>query len=361
MSNKESIMPHRQLFCVLIAAASILGLASAGQAEEWIITKNPYADVDWEAFGEHKANLHTHTTESDGRHTPAEVIDDYYEAGYEILAITDHNHVTWSWPDYGRDPEELLMVAVVGNELSRHHHANTLFTKYPEPIRRRSTGDLATSLRENEELGALMFLCHPGRYWRPQDGQVPAHVRDEYAELFAEYPKLLGFEIHNQNDRYPQDRLLWDALLVESMPRRSVLAFANDDTHSSGHVGLNANVFVVRELSLEHVRLALKRGQFYATTITTHPRDERDMTLAPRIAGIDYDREAGTLTIDARAGDEPLEDEAYTWISAGGEQVHTGPTLDLNAVEGLDAYVRAEIRSPGGTTYTQAFGIRQRQ
>ena len=353
-------MPHRHLIPALVAGLALLALATASHAEGWFITKNPYADVDWETFGQHKSNLHTHTTNSDGRHSPAEVIDDYYDADYEVLAITDHNHVTWSWPDYGRDPDELMMIAVVGNELSRHHHANTLFTKYPEPIRRRSTGNLETSLRENEELGALMFLCHPGRYWRPQDGEVPDHVRDEYAELFAEYPSLLGFEIHNQNDRYPEDRLLWDALLAELMPRRAVLAFANDDTHSPGHVALNANVLVLRELSQEHVRLALKRGQFYATTITTHPRDERDRAGTPRITRIAHDADAGTLTIDAEAGDEALPDDAYTWISAGGERVHTGPTLDLNATEGLEAYLRAEIRGPGGTAYTQAFGIRQR-
>lgn len=37
-----------------------------------------------------KINLHLHTTESDGRKTPEEAAAIYREAGYDILAITDH-------------------------------------------------------------------------------------------------------------------------------------------------------------------------------------------------------------------------------------------------------------------------------
>lgn len=39
----------------------------------------------------YKANLHCHTTVSDGRYTPEEVKKLYKEAGYSVLAITDHN------------------------------------------------------------------------------------------------------------------------------------------------------------------------------------------------------------------------------------------------------------------------------
>ena len=37
-----------------------------------------------------KANLHTHTTVSDGRLTPQEVKDAYKARGYQIIAFTDH-------------------------------------------------------------------------------------------------------------------------------------------------------------------------------------------------------------------------------------------------------------------------------
>ena len=39
----------------------------------------------------YKANLHCHTTVSDGSMTPEEVKAHYKAAGYSILALTDHH------------------------------------------------------------------------------------------------------------------------------------------------------------------------------------------------------------------------------------------------------------------------------
>ncbi|MCC6792855.1 MAG: hypothetical protein IT336_14285, partial [Thermomicrobiales bacterium] len=37
-----------------------------------------------------KGNLHTHSTRSDGKLTPAEVIAAYQARGYDFLALADH-------------------------------------------------------------------------------------------------------------------------------------------------------------------------------------------------------------------------------------------------------------------------------
>src|SRR5438128_9135021 len=39
----------------------------------------------------YKGNIHTHTTDSDGQQTPAQVIQWYIDHGYNFLALTDHN------------------------------------------------------------------------------------------------------------------------------------------------------------------------------------------------------------------------------------------------------------------------------
>ena len=39
---------------------------------------------------QYKANLHCHSTVSDGKLTPAELKDAYKNHGYSILCITDH-------------------------------------------------------------------------------------------------------------------------------------------------------------------------------------------------------------------------------------------------------------------------------
>jgi hypothetical protein len=41
-----------------------------------------------------KGNLHCHSTNSDGKHTPSEVVEKYKGRGYNFLAFTDHNIYT---------------------------------------------------------------------------------------------------------------------------------------------------------------------------------------------------------------------------------------------------------------------------
>lgn len=80
---------------------------------------NPYAGVNWATARHHRGNLHAHTNQSDGRFYPDAVIDLYRNAGYTVLALTDHdsrhglqnrvhniNHPGYSQRDRGRpDPE----------------------------------------------------------------------------------------------------------------------------------------------------------------------------------------------------------------------------------------------------------------
>ena len=38
----------------------------------------------------YKANLHTHTTVSDGLFLPSQIVDIYERGGYDCLCLTDH-------------------------------------------------------------------------------------------------------------------------------------------------------------------------------------------------------------------------------------------------------------------------------
>lgn len=128
---------------------------------------NPYADVDWTGGRQYKANLHTHSTESDGRLSPAQVIDEYRARGYKALALTDHNRNTWPWTAFDRDPAAVQMLPISGNELSRHHHALSLFSNYVTP-----GNDLEVSLNGVAEAGGLAVLCHPAMHWVPGHAQA---------------------------------------------------------------------------------------------------------------------------------------------------------------------------------------------
>lgn len=352
-----SMLTKGKMMLWLMLAFTVI-VASSAVAQEKVVVVNPYEDVSWEAE-HHKGNFHTHTTESDGSQNPDQVIDGYHEHGYGVLALTDHNHVTWPWSDYGRNPEQLDMIPVPGNELSRHNHNLSLFSTYPEPRREEAPDRLHASIQGVSEIGGLNVLAHPGRYWEPGDDRVPDDALAKYMGLFYGYDSLVGMEVHNQTDRYPWDRRLWDALLENLMPERPVWGFANDDSHGEHQIGLNASWFPLQELSRPNVRQAIEAGEFYFSTVTTHTR-HRDMELAPEITGVNYDRQGNTLTLSAEVAGEPLAEDRIQWISNRGAVVAEGSSIDLDETEGLSTYVRAELRSRGALTYTQPFGLEEK-
>ena len=94
-----------------------------------VIHENPYAEIDWNSVNHYKSNLHTHTTQSNDaidEFSTAHVVDLYHAAGYQILALTDHDYNPYPWqlfPQYmsgieARDPDTMGMLAVPGNERS---------------------------------------------------------------------------------------------------------------------------------------------------------------------------------------------------------------------------------------------------
>jgi histidinol phosphatase-like PHP family hydrolase/predicted MPP superfamily phosphohydrolase len=338
------------ILCLLVVMLGLSGAVASAQPVR--VSLDPYQHVDWVKHHRHHGNFHTHTTQSDGKQTPAKVIDGYHALGYRILALTDHNKFTWPWSSFGRDPKKLGMIAVRGNELSRHHHTLSLFSDLTTDTR-----DLETAIKQVAKSGGLSVLAHPGRYWKLKDGQVPDEVRDKYVKLFKDNKTLIGFEVINKSNRYPHDRALWDAVLTHMMPDRPVWGMANDDSHSASQIGLNTTVMLLPSHDDKAVREALERGRFYFTTVASHPKNQRDRKGVPVIHAIHHDAAAATITTKATCKDKALEDSAFKWITAGGKMVHQGPKLELAKIKGLSRYVRAEIRGSGGTVYTQPFGL----
>ncbi|NQU43618.1 hypothetical protein HQ520_10050 [bacterium] len=91
---------------IALLALWVTSAAAAPSREDLELCLNPYRDVKWDQTEHYKANLHTHTTESDGKLEPAKVIDLYSALGYRALAITDHNRSTWPWETYDRSPDD---------------------------------------------------------------------------------------------------------------------------------------------------------------------------------------------------------------------------------------------------------------
>ncbi len=363
---------------VLVAMLIVFtGCESPPDVHTWDI-QNPYEQVDWENDEFHKGNLHTHTTRSDGRLAPHTAVDEYLKRGYTVLAITEHNAVTYPWTEFSRmgpwgryavraqrllesggieaealeyedrNPEELGMISIPGNEISNHNHMVSLFNDYEGEFGRveshTGAGNEEVSLKAVTEKDGLMFWAHPMRNReRFKVEQLTDDIHSWFIDKYERYENLIGQEINNR-----RDRMFWDEVLTQSMPDRPVWGFTTDDMHTLAGLGLRWSVFVVPEFSKESVRRSIEEGRFFSV-ITS---DGHDGPEPPVIESISVDRLAGTISIQATGY------ESMKWVS-NGEIVHTDNVVNLNNLENVGSYIRAAFFGEGGTYITtQPFGIR---
>ena len=358
----------KKLLAIALLFIGALSLSACGGGNT-VMLNNPYEGVDWDSIHFVKANLHTHTTNSDGNYKPHEVIDMYHEAGYGALAITDHDndptlrhHVTYPWQaldtyheDWeSRDPESLGMIAISGSEFSRRHHIAALFTDL----------NLDSDLDEidmfnalADEVDSIGLLAHPGRYWRAHhDDDEGEHSTEWYLDLIKQVDKevMPGIEIANQDDRYDMDRVLWDRLLLELMPNRPLYGVSADDFHIGSFGYSYTTHFLEDAMDKREFRETLLNGKFLSTTSMRTDLD------TPLISSITVDEDEQTITIDSPNAD------LIRWISGVDEH-----NLSLVVGEGatfyygdLDSpYVRAEVvinpesMASRAITFTQPFAL----
>ena len=92
-TNKKILSVLLSLIMVLTVIAPVTAMA---QEKNYIID-NPYEEIDWDAWGEYKTQLHSHTTASDGFLTIDEYVRIHYAANYDIVALTDHGTINKGW------------------------------------------------------------------------------------------------------------------------------------------------------------------------------------------------------------------------------------------------------------------------
>jgi hypothetical protein len=204
-----------------------------------------------------KGCLHVHSTNSDGRLTPHEVIDWYHHRGYHFLAVTDHRASS----DARRLGQDLITLA--GIELDGVDPATGLYHlvglgatafRYPQPA---PMMPLQSALRLLREQGALVALAHP--YW---SGQRSADL--------IEIEGAFALEVYNGgcqvDDAKGFSTVHWDDVLAAG---RRLWGIAVDDAHwrnGSKDAGLGWVWVKARELTQVAILQALEAGLFYASS-----------------------------------------------------------------------------------------------
>ena len=204
-----------------------------------------------------RANLHTHTTASDGKVSLQERVNEYDVQGYDILAVTDHHAITGL--DGLRDPEALLVLS--GAEL---HPGNPFggATYHFICLGIREQIDAKRAAHPQEVIdavnaqGGLVFLAHP--YWC-------RHTMNDLAPL----RNYAGVEVYNYNchcEGRADSTQIWDEMLTRGP---ALPAIACDDCHDAATAAVDtfgAWTWVrTASLTPAAVLSALKTGHSYSS------------------------------------------------------------------------------------------------
>ena len=205
-----------------------------------------------------KGNLHTHTTNSDGRKSPEEVIRTYKEQGYDFLALTDH----WVWSE-SREQEGMLVLSGceynVGDQVkgeSEIYHILSIGGNAPAVVPKNTSLGPQELIDAIHQVGGFAILAHPAWSLNRPD-------------------KILGLkgidasEIYNTLSGTP-----WNGRRADSSCILDIVAAAGlllplvavDDAHFYSGEQCRSFIWVqAEELTQEAILEALRAGRFYAS------------------------------------------------------------------------------------------------
>ena len=250
----------------------------------------------------YKANLHCHSTLSDGKMTPEELAKAYYEHGYSVLSITDHEFFA-DHSDLNREDflmltgYELQLVDPVRPRRQDQKCAHMcIISRDPHTMKHVLFNPDASDLRRlchiQEEIPGMEYvgeiLCE--KYYDVDLINEAARLANENGMLIAynhptwslegeeTYTKLKGFyamEVYN-NDCFMNCGLdEYNPRVYDSMLRsgQRIACIATDDAHAGHPIGHPkcdlfggwTNIFA-ESLSYENIIKALSDQDFYAST-----------------------------------------------------------------------------------------------
>ncbi len=211
----------------------------------------------------YRGNLHTHSTRSDGRLVPEEVIGRYKEQGYDFLALTDHFMERFEYPI--TDTRELRsadFTTLLGAELHApaigdgglwHIVAVGLPLDFAPPEPDESGPEL---VERADKAGAWIGIAHPAWYGVTLEDALTLHHAH-------------AVEVHNQGHTVDSDRGNgWYLADLLSAHGRRPLAYAADDAHFKDRPDHFGGWVQVRSESLDPDSLlaALHGGHYYSST-----------------------------------------------------------------------------------------------
>lgn len=205
----------------------------------------------------YKGNLHTHTTRSDGRKTPDDVIALYRKSGYDFLALTDH----WVVSETAQEQGMLLLGGCeydVGTNAGEgiYHIVGIGMENGRPPALQKSPGLTPQQIIDAiREAGGMAILAHP------------AWSLNNAVDCMA-FRGLAGVEIYNSVSGPPWNARPYAGDFVDMAAARGCLfsCFGADDAHFYEGEETRTCIWVkAEELTPAALMNATEKGDFYAS------------------------------------------------------------------------------------------------
>lgn len=247
-------MKH-SLFAIVVTPLLFLtvGCQSDGADRESIRApaiglESPYRSSAYSLRGQ----LHTHSIFSDGKQSPTQVVRAYKKAGYDFVAMTDHNR-------YTPDPGVKGILYIPGSEDNRDYkclHLNRIGTKV------QSEGDKSpqTIASQGRVEGAFVQINHPD--WPGSYPEDPCWSDEALLEMFDyDAVEVWNQSVHPKHNHY-EHRI--DMLL--SHGRRTNMTAVDDCHDVTNPRCMHASVYVFTgERTVPSIMRNLKSGNFYSS------------------------------------------------------------------------------------------------
>lgn len=230
-----------------------------------------------------KANLHTHTTISDGVFSPEETVQMYKERGYQILALTDHNVIV---NHQNLTTEDFLMLTGVEHDISepnftrfkKTYHINFI-AKRPDSLwqpvapddddlcppysdriivenmeKIYSVEQINKIVAKANEMGYLVMYNHP--VWSRQNYVDYAGLKGFWAMEICNWGCCAGGWDENNG-------LIYQDMLMQG---NRIFPVGADDMHNAKSFAGAWIMVGAEKLEYSSVIEALEKGDFYAST-----------------------------------------------------------------------------------------------
>ena len=228
----------------------------------------------------YKGNLHTHTTNSDGRKTPEEAIALYQSHGYDFLALTEH----WKFTPGGMTDNGLLLLSgdeynVGGSDILAgvFHIVGIGMTEEPALDRNASGLSAQDIIDAIHEKDGLAVLAHPA--WSM-----------ETAEQILPLQNIDMTEIYNSVSQLPHNCRPYSGEVIDQLAARGKFlpCSAADDSHFYDGEECLSYIWVQADaLTREALLDAIRAGRFFATqgprvrcTVTPEENGNKTITVS---------------------------------------------------------------------------------